>query len=59
LSGDGELGREGLGLLTEQLLKAGQFLGDIWYTAWEDAPPDTFLKNQLARRKASNGVPAR
>lgn len=52
LTGEGERGRDGLELLNSQLLKAGQFLGDLWYTAWEEAPVDTFLKKQLARRKA-------
>jgi hypothetical protein len=26
-------------------------LGDIWYSAWQQTPPDTFLKSQLTRRK--------
>jgi hypothetical protein len=51
LSGEGEKGMEGRGFLEDQLLKAGQFLGDIWYTAWQQAPPDTYLKNQLSHRK--------
>jgi hypothetical protein len=34
-----------------QLLKAGQMLGDIWFSAWQQAPVDTYLKGQLARRK--------
>jgi hypothetical protein len=55
LSGEGDRGREGIGFLTAQLLKAGQFLGDLWYTAWLNAPPDTFLKNQLSRRRAAAG----
>ena len=33
------------------LLKSGQLLGDLWYSAWQEAPPDTFLKTQLAKRK--------
>lgn len=51
LTGEGETGKLGLGLLSDQLLKAGQFLGDLWYTAWQSAPPDQFLKSQLAKRK--------
>ncbi len=50
LSGEGEQGRAGREFLENQLLKAAQMLGDIWYSAWQQAPPDTFLKNQLARR---------
>lgn len=43
--------REGIEFIHEQLLKAGQMLGDLWYTAWRYAPPDNFLRGQLARRK--------
>jgi hypothetical protein len=56
LSGDGEKGLEGKAFLEGQLLKAGQMLGDIWFSAWQQAPPDTFLKGQLARRKKVAGV---
>jgi len=51
LSGEGEKGLEGKVFLEGQLLKAAQLLGDIWYSAWQQAPPDSFLKGQLARRK--------
>jgi hypothetical protein len=51
LSGEGENGLEGKALLEGQLLKSGQLLGDFWYAAWAEAPPDTFLKAQLAKRK--------
>jgi hypothetical protein len=51
LSGDGELGLQGRAFLEAQLVKSGQMLGDIWYSAWQQAPPDTYLKGQLARRK--------
>jgi hypothetical protein len=51
LSGNGEKGLEGKAFLEGQLLKAAQQLGDYWLTAWQQAPEDTFLKGQLARRK--------
>jgi hypothetical protein len=51
LSGEGELGLQGRAFLEGQLMKSGQLLGDIWFSAWQDAPPDTYLKSQLARRK--------
>jgi hypothetical protein len=51
LTGEGEKGVEGKAFLEDQLLKSGQLLGDFWYSAWQQAPPDTFLKSQLARRK--------
>ncbi len=50
LSGEGEVGREGKAFLEKQLAKSGQLLTDIWYSAWQHAPPDTFLQRQLARR---------
>ena len=33
LTGEGDKGMEGLPFLENQLVKAGQMLGDIWYTA--------------------------
>jgi hypothetical protein len=50
LSGEGEKGLEGKPFLEEQLVKGAQMLGDIWYSAWQQAPPDTFLERELARR---------
>ena len=29
-------------------------LGDLWFTAWDSAPIDTYLRSQLAQR---NGEP--
>jgi len=58
LSGQGEKGMEGRAFLEGQLLKSGQLLGDIWYSAWEQAPTDSFLKGQLARRKRVAGAAA-
>ena len=55
LSGTGEKGIEGKAFLEGQLLKSGQLLGDIWFTAWQQAPPDTFLKSALARRHRAAG----
>jgi len=51
LSGQGDKGLEGKAFLEGQLLKSGQLLGDYWLSAWQQAPPDTFLKGQLAKRK--------
>ena len=51
LSGEGDRGLEGKAFLVAQMLKSAQLLGDIWYSAWQQAPPDTFLKGQLARRQ--------
>jgi hypothetical protein len=53
LSGFAEFSQEGHDFITGQMLKAGQMLGDLWLTAWQQAPPDTFLRGQLAKRKAA------
>jgi hypothetical protein len=58
LTGEGEKGLEGRGFLEGQLMKSGQLLGDIWYSAWQQAPPDTYLARELARRQSSSGSPA-
>lgn len=54
LSGEPGKGMEGLPFLEGQLVKAGQMLGDIWLTAWLDAPEDTYLERQLDQRNAAN-----
>jgi hypothetical protein len=51
LFGHGEAGKEGTEFLSKQLAAGGQMLGDLWYSAWQSAPEDTFLEGQLARRK--------
>jgi hypothetical protein len=51
LAGRGQFTQEGYEFITRQLVKAGQMLGDLWLTAWLDAPPDTYLKAALAKRK--------
>jgi hypothetical protein len=53
LSGEGEVGLEGKPFIEGQLMKAGQFLGDIWYSAWQQAPTDDYLARQLQRRNAA------
>jgi len=52
LEKDGKLSGEGEGraFLEGQLIKGGQMLGDIWYSAWEQAPADNYLLEDLARR---------
>ena len=56
LSGEGEKGLAGRTFLEGQIVKAGQMLGNIWLTAWLDAPEDTYLQKQLQQRKAA-GAP--
>ena len=54
LSGEGDKGMEGLPFLNDQLVKAGQMLGNLWLTAWVDAPEDTYLGRQLQQRSANS-----
>ena len=42
---------EGFPVLSKQISLAAQLLGDLWLTAYQNAPVDNFLKNQLATRK--------
>lgn len=51
LSGNGDKGMEGYPFLSNQVQLAAQLLGDLWLTAYQSAPVDNFLKNQLATRK--------
>ena len=46
---------EGREFLSGQLVKGGQFLGDLWYSAWENAPIDRYLRGELTRR--ANAAP--
>ena len=53
---DGQLtGEEGKGMearpfVEGQIVKAGQMLGNIWWTAWQEAPEDKYLQTQLQQR---------
>ena len=51
LSGEGENGLRGKEFLTKQLIAGGQELGDLWYAAWQQAPADKYLKEQLLKRQ--------
>jgi hypothetical protein len=59
LTGDGDKGLEGRPFLEGQLVKAGQMLGNIWYTAWLEAPEDQYLQAQLTERNATPSAKAR
>jgi hypothetical protein len=58
LSVDDERGLPGRDFLASQLINAGKMLGDLWYSAWQQAPPDAYLRTQLLNRKASANRPA-
>jgi hypothetical protein len=50
LSNKENRGAEGRAFLEGQLVKSGQLLGDLWFTAWATAPEDTFLERELQQR---------
>jgi len=52
LFGKGDAGKAGKEFLDQQLITGGQMLGDIWFSAWQTAPTDTRLEDQLAHRKS-------
>jgi len=56
LSNKGDAGAEGRAFLEGQLVKSGQLLGDLWFTAWLTAPEDTFLEHDLQQRAAAAGA---
>ncbi len=51
LTPGGPRGLEGRIFFEQQFVTAAQMLGDLWYTAWREAPPDSYLRSYLARRK--------
>ncbi len=53
LTGTNELGMKGKPFIEGQLIKGGQLLGDIWYSAWQQAPVDEYLERDLHRRSQS------
>jgi hypothetical protein len=47
---------EGRAFLEGQLVKGGQMLGDLWFSAWQQATEDRYLIRQLKERQgAMNG----
>ena len=52
LTGDPGKGMDGRAFLDGQIVKGGQMLGNIWHTAWLEAPDDSYLKQQLQQRAA-------
>lgn len=53
LTGTNEVGMQGKPFIEGQLIKAGQLLGDIWYSAWQQAPVDEYLERDLRKRAES------
>jgi len=57
LSGRRELSPEGYDFITGQLRKGAEMLGDLWLTAWQQAPPDMYLRSALMKRKGGAAKP--
>lgn len=50
IPGDSTKGRE---FISNQILKGGQMLGNLWLSAWKESPTDTYLKGRLLNRQAN------
>ena len=50
LSGDPGTEREGRAFLEAQIVKGGQMLGDLWFSAWQQAMEDEYLIRSLKER---------
>lgn len=53
LSPDNEKAGEGRAFLDAQLIKGGQMLGDLWFSAWQQATEDKYLGDTLKKRRAA------
>ena len=47
--------KEGKLFLETQIVSAAHMLGSLWLTAWQEAPPDTYLRGWLLARQAKGG----
>ena len=47
---DNEIDPQGRAFMEGQIIKGAQMLGDIWFSAWQDATADKYLKNELEKR---------
>jgi hypothetical protein len=57
LSDGGKEGSKGRALISQQMLKCGQLLGDLWLSAWETSTVDTYLKARLLDRSTKGDKP--
>jgi hypothetical protein len=58
LTPENEKANEGQAFLDAQLVKGGQMLGDLWFSAWQQATEDRYLSRQLTDRKAAAAAAA-
>lgn len=54
LSPQNENGLAGRAFLESQLVKGSQMLGDLWFSAWQQATEDRYLIRQLTERPPAN-----
>jgi hypothetical protein len=58
LTPENQSSKEGRAFLDGQIVKGGQMLGDLWYSAWQQATEDHYLIKQLQQRQvATAGAP--
>jgi hypothetical protein len=48
--------KEGKEFIAKQMAAGAQFLADLWYSAWRNAPMDKFLKDELAARRQREAI---
>ncbi|HXJ76624.1 MAG TPA: hypothetical protein VNM37_27455, partial [Candidatus Dormibacteraeota bacterium] len=53
LQAESEKALEGRAFLEGQLVKGGQMLGDLWFSAWQQATEDKYLIRNLTERQAT------
>jgi hypothetical protein len=54
LKADGTPGStDGRAFIEEQLLRGGEMLASLWFTAWRTAPVDAYLVKQLQLRNGT------
>lgn len=53
LTPENEKAGEGRAFLEAQMVRGGQMLGDLWFSAWQQATEDRYLIRQLTERKAA------
>ena len=54
LSPENAKSSEGRAFLDAQLVKGGQMLGDLWFSAWQQATEDKYLIARLKERPATS-----
>ncbi len=54
LTPENEHADEGKAFLETQLVRGGQMLGDLWFSAWEQATEDRYLVTELKKRPAAS-----